>query len=74
MTDKNKMKNRERLRSDFYWIIEAWLDNDAYGLEFIRTKTINDYYNGILTYNQSTVILETISKCLLVIERKKYED
>ena len=66
------MKNREKLRSYFYWIVDAWSANDKYGLEFIRTKTINDYYSGILTYNQSTVILETISKCLLVIDREKY--
>ena len=68
------MKNTERLRNYFDRIVDAWTDNDEYELKFIRSKAINDYYNGILTYNQSTVILETISKCLLDIERKKYED
>ena len=66
------MKNTERLRSYFDRIVDAWADNDTYELEFIRSKTINDYFNGILTYNQSTVILETISKCVLVIDREKY--
>ena len=68
------MKNTERLRSYFDRIVDAWVDNDTSELKFIRRKTINDYYNGILTYNQSTVILETICKCLLVIEREKYDD
>ena len=74
MKTDRKGKNREKLRSYFYWIVDAWSYNDKYGLEFIRTKTINDYYNGVLTYNQSTVILETITKCLLLIEREKYDD
>ena len=68
------MKNTERLRSYFDRIVDAWVDNDTYELEFIRCKAINDYFNGILTYNQSTVILETISKCVLVIDREKYKD
>ena len=67
------MKNAERLRSYFDRIVDAWVDNDTSELKFIRSKAFNDYYNGILTYNQSTVILETISKCLLVIEREKYD-
>ena len=66
------MKNTERLRDYFNLIVDAWAYNDTWGLEFIRTKTINDYFNGIITYNQSTVILETISKCVLVIDREKY--
>lgn len=66
------MKNTERLRSYFDRIVNAWADKDESELEFIRSKTFNDYFNGILTYNESTVILETISKCLLVIEREKY--
>lgn len=65
------MKNTERLRSYFDRIVDAWSDNDKAELEFIRSKTINDYFNGILTYNQSTVIMETISKCMLVIEGEK---
>ena len=68
------MKNKERFRNYFNRVVDAWADNDEYELKFIRSKTINDYYNGILTYNQSTVILETICKCLLLIEREKYED
>lgn len=67
------MKNTERLRNYFDRIVNAWADNDTHELEFIRSKAFNDYFNGILTYNQSTVILETISKCLLVIEREKYD-
>ena len=66
------MKSTERLRSYFDRVVDAWADNDTYELEFIRSKTINDYFNGIITYNQSTVILETISKCVLVIDREKY--
>ena len=66
------MKSTERLRSYFDRVVDAWADNDTYELEFIRSKTINDYINGIITYNQSTVILETISKCVLVIDREKY--
>ena len=66
------MKNTERLRNYFDRIVDAWAANDTSELEFIRSETINDYYNGILTYNQSTVILETISKCVLVIDREKY--
>ena len=66
------MKNTERLRNYFDRIVDAWAANDTSELEFIRSETINDYYNGILTYNQSTVILETLSKCLLVIDREKY--
>lgn len=66
------MKNTERLRNYFDRIVDAWSDNETSELEFIRNDTFNDYFNGILTYNQSTVILETISKCLLVIEREKY--
>ena len=68
------MKNTERLRNYFDRIVNAWADNDRPELEFIRSKTFNDYFNGILTYNQSTVILETISKCMLVIDREKYEN
>ena len=68
------MKNTERLRNYFDRIVNAWSENDRPELEFIRSKAFNDYYNGILTYNQSTVILDTISKCLLVIEREKYEN
>lgn len=68
------MKNKERFRNYFNRVVDAWADNDEYELKFIRSKTINDYYNGILTYNQSTVILETICKCLLLIEREKYDD
>ena len=68
------MKNTERLRNYFDRIVNAWQDNDTSELNFIRSKAFNDYYNGILTYNQSTVILDTISKCLLVIEREKYGD
>lgn len=67
------MKNTERLRNYFDRIVDAWTDNDTSELNFIRSKAVSDYYNGILTYNQSTVILEAISKCLLVIEREKYE-
>ena len=66
------MKNTERLRNYFDRIVNAWADNDTHELQFIRSKVFNDYSIGILTYNQSTVILETISKCLLVIEREKY--
>ena len=68
------MKNTERLRCYFDRIVNAWSDKDRSELEFIRSKAFNDYYNGILTYNQSTVILDTISKCMLVIEREKYEN
>lgn len=68
------MKNTERLRSYFDRIVNAWANKDTAELGFIRSKAINDYYNGILTYDQSTVILETISKCLLVIDREKYGD
>ena len=66
------MKNKERFRNYLDRIVDAWSDNDIAELGFIRNETFNDYFNGILTYNQSTVILETISKCLLVIEREKY--
>ena len=66
------MKNTERLRSYFDRIVNAGADNDTSELKFIRSKAFNDYFNGILTYNQSTVILETISKCVLVIDREKY--
>lgn len=68
------MKNAERLRRYFDRIVNAWTDKDTAELGFIRSKTRNDYFNGILTYDQSTVILETISKCLLLIEREKYAD
>lgn len=68
------MKNTEILRSYFDRIVNAWADKDTAELGFIRSKTINDYFNGILTYDQSTVILEAISKCLLVIDREKYDD
>lgn len=68
------MKNTERLRNYFDRIVNAWADNDIAEFGFIRNEAFNDYFNGILTYNQSTVILETISKCLLVIEREKYGD
>ena len=68
------MKNKERIRHYFDRIVDAWSDNDKHELGFIRSKTFNDFYIGLLTYNQSTVILETISKCLLVIEREKYEN
>ena len=70
--EKNSMKNKERFRNYLDRIVDAWADNDIAELGFIRNETFNDYFNGILTYNQSTVILETISKCLLVIEREKY--
>lgn len=68
------MKNTERLRRYFDRIVNAWVDKDTAELGFIRSKAFNDFYNGILTYDQTTVILETISKCLLVIERGKYAD
>ena len=68
------MKNTERLRSYFDRIVDAWAVSDTRELEFIRSKTINDYFNGILTYDQSTVIMETISKCVLVIDKEKYAD
>lgn len=68
------MKNAERLRRYFDRVVNAWTENDTAELNFIRSKAFSDYYNGILTYNQSTVILETISKCMLVIEREKYEN
>lgn len=68
------MKNKERFRNYFNRVVDAWADNDEYELKFIRSKAINDYYNDILTYNQSTIILETITKCLLLIEREKYDD
>ena len=68
------MKNAEILRSYFDRIVNALASKDTAELNFIRSKAFNDYYNGILTYNQSTVILETISKCMLVIEREKYEN
>ena len=68
------MKNKERLRSYFDRIVDAWADNDEYELKFIRSKAFSDYYSGILTYNQSTVILSTISNCILVIDRERYDD
>lgn len=68
------MQNKDRIRHYFDRIVNAWSENDRAELEFIRSKAFNDYYNGILTYDQSTVILETISKCILVIEREKYEN
>ena len=68
------MKNTERLRSYFDRIVNAWADKDTAELGFIRSKVFNDYFNGILTYDQSTVIMETITKCMLVIERKRYAD
>ena len=68
------MKNTERLRNYFDKIVNAWSDNDKYELGFIRSKVLNDYFNGTLTYNQSTVLMETISKCMLLIDREKYEN
>lgn len=68
------MKNAERLRSYFDRIVDAWTENDSHELDFIRIKAITDYYNGILTYYQSTVILETVSKCMLLIKRERYAD
>ena len=72
--EKNSMKNKERFRNYFNRVVDAWADNDECELKFIRSKAINDYFNGILTYNQSTVILETISKCLLAIEKGKNDE
>lgn len=68
------MKNTEILRRYFDRIINAWSSKDTAELRFIRSKAFNDYYNGILTYNQSTVILSTISNCMLFIERERYDD
>lgn len=65
------MKNTEILRSYFDRIVNAWVSKDIAELRFIRSKTFDDYFNGIITYNQSTVILGTISNCMLVIEREK---
>ena len=68
------MQNKDRIRNYFDRIVNAWADKDTAELDFIRSKAFNDYFNGILTYNQSTVIMETITKCMLVIEREKYEN
>lgn len=68
------MKNKERIRHYFDRIVNAWADKDTAELGFIRSKAFIDFYNGILTYDQSTVILETISKCMLLIERERYAD
>lgn len=68
------MQNKDRIRHYFDRIANAWADKDTAELGFIRSKAFNDFHIGLLTYNQSTVILETISKCLLVIEREKYEN
>ena len=66
------MKNKERIRHYFDRIVDAWSDNDKYELGFIRSKVFNDYFNGTLTYDQSTVLLDIISKCMLGIYREEY--